>query len=57
MCTVNVSYFICIIITIIYHDHTENIIINRFTLYNRILNNYYIYELFNCMTTELSVCH
>ena len=57
MHTVNVSYFICIIITITYHDHTENIIINRFISYNRNLiifavNKFQFYT--NCLVTSPS---
>ena len=55
--TVNVSYFICIIITVIYHDHTKNIIINRFISYNRNLiisagNKLQFYT--NCLVTSPS---
>ena len=55
MRTVNVSYFICIMILIVYHNHTENIIINRFILYNRNLiisavNKLQFYT--NCLVTS-----
>ena len=57
MLAVNVSYFICIIITIIYHDHTEINIINRFIPYNRNLiisavNKLQFYT--NCLGTSPS---